>query len=288
MRAKTMDNKTDTVERASFDLDAYCRRIGFAGVREPTLETLRALHLLHPQAIPFENLDPLLKRPVALDVESLQRKMVRGGRGGYCFEQNTLFGQALNAMGFKFKELAARVLWNRPAGTVGPRGHMLLLVDIDGQGYVADVGFGGNTMTAPLALLAGVAQATPHESFRLMEADGDYIVQIDLRGAWVDVYGFDLVEQLPPDIDQGNWYMATHPKSPFTTALVAGRVVADRRYGLHDNQLATHRLNGRSERRVLHTESELRDVLTGLFGLTLPEDPGLDAALTRMTMGTSR
>ena len=70
------------------DLDAYFRRIGYDGPRDASLETLRELHRLHPQAIPFENLDPLLGRPVNLDPASLQAKLVEGGRGGYCFEQN--------------------------------------------------------------------------------------------------------------------------------------------------------------------------------------------------------
>jgi N-hydroxyarylamine O-acetyltransferase len=268
-----------------FDLDAYCRRIGYDGARAPTLDTLRAIHLLHPQAIPFENLDPLLKRPVRLNAASLQQKMVRGGRGGYCFEQNMLYGYALNAMGFKFKELAARVRWNIPAGIITPRGHMLLLADIDWQSYVADVGFGGNTTTAPLALRAGVEQSTPHEPYRLIESGDEYVVQINLRSAWADVYCFDLVEQLLPDIDLGNWYMSTHPKSPFTTGLSAAKVEAGRRYGLRNNQLAIHHLDGTTERHVLQTESELSDALTGLFGLMLPDDPGLKAALARMTTG---
>src|SRR5581483_6802547 len=77
-RARTMN----------LDLDAYFRRIGYAGARTPTLQTLRALQALHPQAIAFENLDPLLGRPVNLDLGSLQDKIVHSGRGGYCFEQN--------------------------------------------------------------------------------------------------------------------------------------------------------------------------------------------------------
>src|SRR5471032_2344964 len=98
------------------DLDAYFARIGYDGPRMATLETLRALHRLQPQVIAFENLDPLLGRPVRLDASSLEQKLVHGGRGGYCFEQNLLFAHALRAIGFKVTELAARVLWNVPAG----------------------------------------------------------------------------------------------------------------------------------------------------------------------------
>src|SRR5437868_4696945 len=83
-----------------FDLDAYLERIGYSGPRGATLDVLTAVHALHPAAIPFENLNPLLGLPVALDAKSLQEKMVVGGRGGWCFEQNTLFRRALEALGF--------------------------------------------------------------------------------------------------------------------------------------------------------------------------------------------
>lgn len=272
----------------SIDLDAYCRRIGYAGDRTPTLDTLRDLHLLHPQAMAFENLDPLLKRPVPLDLPALQRKLVHGGRGGYCYEHNLLFAAALRAMGFKVTELAARVLWNRPEGAVTPRVHMLLLVDIAGEDYVADVGFGGNTMTGPLLLRSPAAQPTPHEPFRLIEAGGEFVAQAMIKGAWAPLYRFDLVEQLLPDHEQGNWYMATHPSSRFVDGLMAGRPDAGRRYALLNNHLAVHRAGRDSEKQVLRTAAELRDALTDLFKLTLPQDGQLDRVLAKMTEGTPR
>ncbi len=100
----------------SIDLGAYFKRIGYDGPRTNTLETLRALHLLHPQAIPFENLDPLLKRPVKLDLPSLEAKLVAGGRGGYCFEQDLLFAQVLSALGFKVQEGTGPRALERAAG----------------------------------------------------------------------------------------------------------------------------------------------------------------------------
>src|SRR5262245_56084487 len=100
----------------TIDLGAYLERIGYAGPRTATIETLRALHARHPDAIPFENLNPLLRWPVLLDAASLDKKLVRGGRGGYCFEHNLLFRHALTALGFRTTCLAARVLWNAPEG----------------------------------------------------------------------------------------------------------------------------------------------------------------------------
>ena len=134
----------------AIDLDAYFHRVGYAGPRAATLEALRWLHARHAEAIPYENLDPLVGRPVRLDPASLERKLVRGGRGGYCFEQNLLFRHVLEALGFRVTGLAARVLWNAVEGVVPPRGHMVLRVELADGPYLADVGFGGQSLTGPL------------------------------------------------------------------------------------------------------------------------------------------
>jgi N-hydroxyarylamine O-acetyltransferase len=269
------------------DLAAYFVRIGYDGARIPTLETLRELHRLQPQAIAFENLDPLLKRPVRLDAPSLEEKMVHGGRGGYCFEQNILFAHALRAIGFKVTELAARVLWNVPAGVTTPRVHMLLLVDIDGQRYLTDAGFGGNVLTSPLLLDSTQEQATPHEPFQVLKNGDRYLLQFKMRDVWVKLYRFDLSEQLLPDHEQGNWFVSTHPHSIFVNGLLAARAEPDRRYALGNNELSVHILNGATEKRTLNTVPEMRDALTDLFRLRLAGLDGLDAALARLTGGTA-
>src|SRR5450755_3294038 len=109
------------VSTSSVDLDAYFERIGHLGDCGPTLETLRRLHALHAEAIAFENLSPFLGEEVKLDISSLQDKLVRGGRGGYCFEQNLLFWHVLTVLGFQVTGLAARVRLTVPEHIVMPR-----------------------------------------------------------------------------------------------------------------------------------------------------------------------
>jgi N-hydroxyarylamine O-acetyltransferase len=271
---------------AGFDLDAYLRRIGYTGARAPTLETLRAVHLRHTETIPFENLDPLLGKPVRLDEESLQQKMVRQGRGGYCYEQNLLFMHALTALGFAVKGLAARVLWNAAVtASIPPRSHMLLLLDLAGQPHIADAGFGVMTLTGPLRLTAGAEQATPHEPYRLQPAGEEYVLEARIRGSWRPLYRFGLVEQLLPDYEIYNWYLSNHPESRFVTGLMAARAAADCRYTLLNNEFAAHHLKGTSERRVLASTAELREALTGPLRVKLPAGPEVDAALARLTAG---
>src|SRR5215472_1033665 len=96
---------------STLDLDSYFRRIGFDGEAKPEFATLAAIHALHAAAIPFEGIDPLIGRPVRLDLASLQAKLVASRRGGYCFEHNVLFKAVLEAIGFDVTGLAGRVAW---------------------------------------------------------------------------------------------------------------------------------------------------------------------------------
>jgi N-hydroxyarylamine O-acetyltransferase len=268
----------------AIDLDAYMARIGYDGPRAPTLDTLRALHRLHPQAIAFENLDPLLRRPVPLDIGSLQAKLVHAGRGGYCFEQNLLFVNVLRALGYTVHEHTARVLWNRSEGTRTPRTHLLLVVNIEGQRYLADVGFGGNVLTGPLRLDDASTQQTPHEPYRIVQEDGNYTVEFKPRDDWMKLLRFDLSEQIYEDHVQGNWFVSTHPQSIFISSLMGARAEPGRRYTLSNNMLTVHHLNGASEKRALGT-GELRDALTDILKINLDGLYGLDDALARLTNG---
>jgi len=265
------------------DVDAYFRRIGYQGGREPTLDTLRALHARHPEAIPFENLNPLLKRPVPIDTPSLERKLVREGRGGYCYEHNLLFLAVLKALGFAASGLAARVVWNAPGGVPTGRTHVVLRVELDGVTHVADVGFGGQTLTGPLRLETDVEQTTPHEPFRLVRAGAEFRLESKIRGEWKPLYLFDLQEQFMRDYEVGNWYVSTYPGTIFVNGLFAARTVPGRRYALLNNEMAVHNLNAGTERHVFTDASELRDALTETFHITLPDDPNLDTVLTRLT-----
>jgi len=262
------------------DLDAYFTRIGYHGPREPTLAVLRALHDRHPRAIPFENLDPLLERTPRLDLTSLQAKLVGARRGGYCFEHNSLFRAVLEALGFQTTGLAARVEWMAAEGFVGPRTHMLLRVDLPEGAYMADVGFGGLTKTGPLRLEPGLEQQAGGFRFRLVPVHDGLQLQVGLPDGWTPMYRFEPLPQQPIDYELANWFVATHPTSPFVNGLMGAFVADDRRYGLKDNQLTVRYADGRVERRAL-TADELAETLHGEFGLGVPEDEQAVSALYR-------
>lgn len=178
---------------ASDDLFFTCLfyAIKLSAVGGPTVEALRTLHLAHNCAIPFENLDVLLPREIQLDETALEEKLLYARRGGYCFELNGLFERALRDIGFNVRSLLGRVILSHPA-SLPPRTHRLLLVDVEDEQWIADVGFGGQTLTAPLRLQAEIAQQTPHGEYRLIQEGSTWILQFRHHEHWQSMYCFDL------------------------------------------------------------------------------------------------
>ncbi len=257
------------------------RRIGFEGVPDTDLETLAALHRLQPAAIPFENLDTLLGRPVSLDLGDVEAKLVHGGRGGYCFEQNRLFAAALETCGFDLDCLGARVVWNRENEPALPRTHMLLRVRTPGGERLCDVGFGGLTLTAPLELEPGLEQRAGDTTFRLVAQGESYELQARVDGAWKPMYRFDFQRQLPVDLEMMNHFVGTHASSHFRTRLIAGLADETGRLGLTNNRFTHYRADGSRERITAGSAAELHELLVGRLGIEIELDGALAEALER-------
>lgn len=207
-------------------LTAYFARIGWSDSASVDIETLKALHLQHNGAIPFENLDVLLPREMQLDDLSLEEKLVTARRGGYCFEQNGVFERALREIGFNVRSLLGRVVLANPS-SLPPRTHRLLLVELQGEQWIADVGFGGQTLTAPIRLQADIEQQTPHGEYRLVQEGDDWILQFRHHDHWQSMYRFDLVVQHQSDYLMGNFWSAHWPQSHFRHHLLMCRHLPD-------------------------------------------------------------
>jgi N-hydroxyarylamine O-acetyltransferase len=266
------------------NLQNYFARIGYEGPRAATLEVLQAIHRLHPAAIPFENLNPLTRRPVKLDLESVENKLVGSRRGGYCFEQNALFANVLMQLGFTVTPLLGRVLWGRESDAVPPRTHMVLRIDIGADAWIADVGFGSVTLTAPLRLTTGLAQQTPLGTFRLADASRDALyLEVQAHDeSWARVYRFDLQPVEWVDYETSNWYTSTSPDSIFASNLIACRVLPEARVTLFNDQLNERAGNGEViGERQLRSAAELATCLRERFGLDLG-DIDLDEVFERV------
>lgn len=261
-------------------LSAYFDRIGFAGSIAPNLATLEALHQLHPAAIPFENLNPLLGLPVLLDQKSLNAKLLTERRGGYCFEHNLMFMRVLRELEFSVRGLAARTLWNHPEGAENPINHMVLLVEIGGASYLADVGFGGPGPTAPLKLKTGTEQDSPLEKFRLTGGDPDYRLEMQAGADWKPLYSFDLTPYEDADYEALN--QAAWNQAGLRGTLKAARAEKTLRRSLSNTRLSTYVPGQEPERTALASVEAIKAALVNDFGIALPPADLLDPALERI------
>jgi N-hydroxyarylamine O-acetyltransferase len=259
----------------AFRLENYLARIGYNGARSVGLETLKALQAAHLEAIPFEGIDPLLRRPVKLDLASVQAKLVDSPRGGYCFEHNLLFRAALDAIGFQVTGLAGRPRWIAPPGSpLGPKTHMMLKVDLADGAYLVDVGFGACLFDAPLQLKTDVEQTTALGTYRLTPSDGLFLLSAKRQAGWRDMYVFDLQPQIQADYELGNWFTSTSPAVPFTTRLIMERLAGNQRFKLVNRLLSTEIRDGEViAERTLQNAGELSEAMRDTFKVTPPVRP---------------
>jgi len=265
----------------AFQLDGYLERIGFEDAVQPTLKTLIRLTRLHTRHIPFENLNPLLGIPVKLDTASLYEKMVAQKRGGYCFENNGLFYEALKSIGFNVEPLAGRVLWNQPEDKMTAQTHMLLHVKINGEDYLTDVGFGGNNPTEPLKFEIDSPQSVFLGTYKYVQHKDHYFLKGFIADQWRTLYRFKPIPSPFIDRKVANWYTSTHPDSHFTRVLTVARAGKDCRLVLSDNLFKRFYEHRPAEKNKLSTPEEMLEVLKSEFGLELPPACGLKQRLSR-------
>jgi N-hydroxyarylamine O-acetyltransferase len=259
-----------------FNLDKYLTRICYRGPLSPTFETLAGLQAAHVDAIAFEGIDPLLGRPVNIDLAAVQAKIVDGRRGGYCFEQNALLKAALEAIGFAVTPLSARVRWRLDAtAPLTPRTHMMLKVDLPEGPYLADVGFGSCLLDTPLRMVPDIEQSTAMGTFRLTISERLHWLAAKQPTGWRMMYVFDLAPQIHADYVLGNWFTSTSPLTPFTSTLILERLTSEVRYKLVNRRLVIEARDGeiRSER-IIDSPEALSSVIDELFGVTLPVPAG--------------
>ncbi|SEC28764.1 N-hydroxyarylamine O-acetyltransferase [Pseudomonas saponiphila] len=257
------------------DFDLYLQQLGYSRPPAPTLENLRELQWRHVCRFAFESLSTLLQVPVPIDLASVERKILHEGRGGYCYELNQSFLALLQHLGYEARGITGRVVMGGPEDALTARSHRLTLLHLDGQRYIADVGFGGMVPTAPLRLDTEEEQATPHEPYRITRREGSYTLRAKVAEQWRALYVFDLQVQGDVDYEMGNWYVSTHPDSPFLGQLKVALIGPGVRRTLNNGSYALHRVGQPSERREITEAGELMRLLQDEFALRLPNHPEL-------------
>ncbi len=207
-----------------FDLERYLDRLGLERGA-----TLAELHRAHATSIAFEGLSAHVGEGVPLESGALAAKLVDGGRGGYCFEQNLLFKAALEELGYEVEPFLARVRVGLAPGQIRGRTHLVLRVGDGESRWHADVGFGSGTLLEPIPWGPGSEHEQAGWHFRVVSSEGEHVLQTLDEGVWADLYAF-VPEPAPlVDIEINNWWTATFPESPFVAGFLVSRQWPDGR-----------------------------------------------------------
>ena len=271
------------LDAPALDLPQYLERVAVPESRlRPDAVTLRLLHRAHRLAIPFENLDILRGRPVSLALSDIQDKLVRGRRGGYCYEQNLLFAAVLRHLGFQVSGLMGRTRLG--SHTVRPRTHMLLQVAVGGEEWLADVGCGSFGPLDPLRLVPDEVTTQDGWVYQIASQGTDLALSVRRECSWYDLYSFTRDEHHLVDYIAANHFNSTHPDSAFTRQLIVQRPGLKSRIALRGTLLTENWPDGRTAETEVLDSDQLREVLTGRFGLNvefMPASPAFPAGTGR-------
>ncbi len=250
-------------------MDRYLKRINVHSQVQPDLETFRFLHRQHLYAVPFENLDIHSGRKIILKKDMLLHKIIDEGRGGFCYELNGTFYELLTAVGFKVKRVSAGVCDD--GKNYSPDfDHMALIVSMNNEEYLADVGF-GDSFVEPLKFKLDENQKDIRDYFKISKSKGDeyYILYRSPDGVnFIPQYRFTTVPRELNEFDEMCRYHQTSPESHFTQKVICSKANKSGRISLSNLKLIKT-VNGLKEQKDI-TENEFISLLKSHFNVTLP------------------
>merc|ERR1712037_732459 len=91
-----------------------------------TVANLAALHSHHLLAVVFENISCMIGEKIKLDPDWIFEKIVKRGRGGFCFELNGIFHWLLKSLGYNVRMVSAAVAAPTPTGFSFPGLHRVV------------------------------------------------------------------------------------------------------------------------------------------------------------------
>jgi len=250
-------------------LNDYLARVGVAPPLKCDVGTLRRVHRAHREAFLFENLSIQTGGTVSLELQDLERKFLDTNRGGYCFEHNTLFAAALADLGFSSTALLGRVRRGPPIQW--GRTHMVLRVPIDGEVWLADVGFGAQSLLESIPLREGASAQQLGLIYVLRRENQMWVLSTREAYGTVDLYEFTEDPQTPMDVEIANHYTSTHPASVFRRTLTIQRIAHDERIALRGDTLVRSRDGCTFEEPI--DRARLQQVVRDVFGIELPQGP---------------
>jgi N-hydroxyarylamine O-acetyltransferase len=273
------------------NLAAYLARIGLAAKPTVDLSTLALIMAAHSRSIAFENFDVVVGKHISIMRPDVEAKLVQAGRGGYCWEQNTLLQMALEEIGFDVMPLMCRVRWGKPDDSEEPNTtftHSALKVTLDSGTYLADVGFAGTNSIAPVLLGSPAPQQLPEGQFRVVDSKHKpfSVLELLVKGEWRPLYEWRNERAPVIDMECSNWFSCTYPSARFTSQFFASRVVGDERIHILNDEYVVrkgHGVDSEVAKTIIADKAQLLSLIENKFGIQLrgDETEGLDRYLTK-------
>jgi N-hydroxyarylamine O-acetyltransferase len=250
--------------------DEYIRVLGL-NRSKPDLVFLSEIARHHVGQFAFSSVGPLLGDDLPLDVESLYHRIVVKRRGGYCFEQNALMYAMLRELGFTVSLYLGRVIYNQdlhPGLT-----HRITLVEIDGNRYIVDVGFGPLGPQRPVSM-SGEESLENFRVFRIDKRDsGEFHMQTLKDGGFYSLYKFELARYGQADCEVGHFYSHKHPKATFVNHLVVSKILDKEVRSLRNHEFWVTTESG-EQRQTIEDSQQLKMILDTQFGIRVNDTEG--------------
>lgn len=251
------------------DVDAYLRRL--AVQKEEVLDKryLDTLIYAHQCQVVFENLDVYrAHRPISLKIEDIFQKVVRDGRGGYCFELNALFTQLLKDLGYEAYPCMSRIV--RGKDFIPPVLHRGIIVRLGQELYFCDVGYGGPMPPGAVLIRDGYSAELYGEHFHMRRRDGYWwtLSRTTSSGEKEEILEFYTMPQENVDFIALNEYCSQNAESVFTQrCYINVRTSSGNKSILGD--IFTVVENGCATAQTIESEERYDQILRSHFGLQI-------------------
>jgi len=256
------------MDATTLDFERLLQRIGYAGAREPNLDTLAGLQRSFLHAVPFENLDIHWGREITVSPERAYDKIVGEGRGGFCFECNGLFARLLESLGFDVTIASARMtITETPTPDFA---HMTLLVELEDGPYMVDVG-NGQSGREPLRLDGANECASEGITYRIAQRGDDLALMFRKDGDdWLPRFLFTPQPRVNEQFAGMCTYLQTSPESIFVQGRLVTLATENGRKTLLPEGLRIE-TTASNEEIPVESEDDYRNILTEHFGITVPD-----------------
>lgn len=244
----------------AWQVQSYLERLEITDPVQNDLQNLNRLLFAQLTHIPFDSLDVWgAGRCPSLKLEDIYEKIVEKGRGGYCFELNTLFRSLLNALGFDAYQAVAFIL--NPDGSPQPPAHNVILCNLNGTRYFLDVGYGGPVPYKALELKEGI-----QDGFLLKKDDLWYVYRIEEAGQR-PLTAFRDVPVTINELIPLNFFISQKPDIHFRHLIHLSKRNADGSiFALDGKEFKIHTPEGVTVREIT-TMEEVKEIMSTYFSM---------------------